>query len=738
MVEKMTNDENNFDFWKNWHWKMSSASGPTRVYKKEDEDFYFSDVDNTRTQLSGAQLDEVKKKYDIPISTKLSYAIIEQILSMLTGTKPYMKLLAVTDAPEEVAFTEIYESLINGIWFESKTNEQLTFALRDCLMSGEGYIHVRKSNFWNESTFNVIHEYVPWNNVYIDPNSKKSDYSDAEMMCIAKIISKDKAEAEYDVTIPQEDLITKDNGWGMGIEFGQLELPYYTWSSQYTKGSDSYVWIREFYRKKNTWVYISDDGKTASSRPKPTEIPNAAKAQLGQQIAAMQQELAQVEKDGHGMAQSNDAMNNIAVQQDDPTTAVQAAGESQQGMQEANDQANQMTDAIKKMIVQFTQMPDTVPGYMFTDLGGNESLVEGYQKLKKKHIIRCLCVGNKIYERDILFSDEYPIISFNISHNKSPNKVYSMTHYFKDIVKALNKFWSISIYDAQLHGQRKVIMEESTVVDMEKWQNDWAMPGAVLTYKMNPILSDGGKPMIMEPAPMNQAYTQMLVLLQQLAEYITGIFSVMQGNAQGNVPDTMGGIQSMQAAGGQRIKLYSRYFETSLERMAYVTVCYAQQYTPRDMVMKYFDENGDGAEVKVMDSPSDIKFKVRCQLTANLPTTQLLAAQLMSSVSGQTKNPAVADLLTKQMIKNLNMPDGDKLIKDIDTVTMMQNQINQLNQQLQDANSKLNMMQNNQASAEIGMKQRMAEQQMQMDMKQQLADHKAQLESQQQTIPTDF
>jgi len=738
MAEKFTSDENDFDFWKNWHWKMSSSSTAARVYKKEDEDFYFADVDGTRTQLTKDQLSEVKKKYDIPISSKLSYAIIEQILSMLTGTKPYPKLLATTGSDEEILFTEIYEKIFNGIWYESEGNLQLTLAIRDCLMAGEGYIHVRKSNFWNESSFNVIHEYVPWNQVYIDPNSKKSDYSDAEMICIAKIISKDKAETEYDTVIPKEDCITKDNGWGMGIEFGQLELPYYTWSSQYTKGSDTFVWIREFYRKKNTWVYITDDGKTGSKRPVATEIPNQEKIALKQQIDQMTAELAQLEQQGGQLAETADQMGKLAIQQEDAESAVQGAGESQQGMQEANAQAQQLSDVLKQALVQFMHMPDTVPGYLFTDLGGNESMVETYQKLKKKHIVRCLTVGNKIYEREILKADEYPVVAFNISHNKSPNRVYSMTHWIKDIIKALNKFWSIAIYDAQLHGQRKVIMEQSTVVDLEKWQNDWAMPGAVLTYKLNPTLSDGGKPMIMEPAPLNQAYTQLLVLLQQLAEYITGIFSVMQGNNQGSIPDTMGGIQSMQAAGGQRIKLYSRFFEVPLQQLAYVTVCYAQQYTPRDTVLKYFDENGDGAEVKVLEGGSDIKFKVRTQLTANLPTTQLLAAQLMSSVSGQTKNPAVADLLTKQMIKNLNMPDGDKLIKDIDTVTMMQNEISQLQGQLQDATSKLNMMQNNQASAEIGMKQRLAEQQMQMEMKQQLADHEASLAESQESIPTDF
>lgn len=733
--DKLANNDSSFDFWKNWHWKMSSSSQQVRQYKKEDEQFYFADVDGTRTQLSAAQLEEVKKKYDIPISTKMSYAIIEQMLAILTGTKPYPKLLAASDNPDEVAFVEVFEKVFNAIWYESEGNEELTLAIRDCLISGEGYLHVRKSNFWNESSFNVIMEHVPWANVYIDPNSKKNDYSDAEMICIAKIISKDKAEQEFDITISQDDIITKENGWGMGVEFGELDIPYYTWTSQFTKGSDSFVWNREFYQKKNTWVYISDSGQTGSKRPVPAEAPNEEKIALGQQIQQATMQLQQLGTQGSQIASQTDQMEGIATEQADPQSAVQASADGQQATQEIAMQVDQLSQQIKQMTIAFTQMPDTVMGYTFENLAGDTSFVRTYEKLKKKHIIRCMTIGNKIYEREILMTDEYPIIAFNISHNKSPNKVYSITHYIKDIVKALNKFWSITIYDAQLHGQRKVILEESTVADIETWQNDWAMPGAILRWRSNPTLNDAGKPIILEPSPLNQAYTQMFVLLQQLAEYITGIFAVLQGNQTPNMPDTMGGIQSMQAAGGQRIKLYSRFFEVALQKLAYVTVCYAQQYTPRDTVLRYFDDNGDGQEVNVMSGGTDLKFKVRCQLTTNLPTTRLMAAQLLSSVSGQTKNPAVADLLTKEMIKNLDMADSSKLLKDLDTVQMLQSQLDQMQQQLESANSKLAMMQNNQASAELGMKQRIAEQQMKMDMDQQLRDHENALEEQSEQIP---
>jgi len=725
MYKEPNNTE--FDRLKSWHWKMSASSQGSRKYKAEDEAYYFADVDNTRTQFSSDQLDQIKIKYDIPISSKLSYAIIEQILSLLTGTRPYTKLVSASSNPNVQDFVRVFEAALTATWYESQGNEELALAVRDALVVGEGYLHVRKSNFYSESTLGVVFEYEPWAYVYIDPNAKKNDYSDAEMMCVAKIISKAKAENEFDVKIPDDDLITKDNGWGMGLEFGQTEIPYYTWTNQNNKG-DAYVWTREFYEKKNVWVYVAENGSVGTKRPVPTQIPNEEKMQLGVQIEQMKEEFAQAGQAGQQLAEQSAGMDQLAVQQEDPSAAVAASGEGQAGMQEANAHLDEIQAQLQEAMVKYSQMPDMLDVYLFEPLSGEEFTTPTYSKLKKKHIVRTFCVGNKIYERETLMTDEYPIIAFNISHNKSPNKVYGITHYIKDIVKALNKFWAIIIYDAQVHGQRKVVAEETTIVEKKKWQNEWAIPGAILTYKANPLLPDGGKPTILEASPLNQAYTQLLVLLQQLAEYITGTYAVLQGNMQPNMPDSMGGIQSMQAAGGQRIKHYSRFFETSLEQLAYVTVSYLQQYAPRDQVLKYFDENGDGKEVEIMNGGEDLRFKVRVQLTTNLPTTKLMASQLLASVSGQTKNPAVADLLTKRMIQNMDMPDSDSLLKDLDTVQMLQGQNSQLQQQLQDMQNKLNMMQNNQYSSELATKQRLAEQEMKMQMKQNVMDHQQQLE----------
>ena len=66
------------------------------------EEFYFNDVQDTKTQLTTKQLTQVKTTYNIPISTKLTYPIVEQILSFLTSMKPFPKLVASHETFQDV------------------------------------------------------------------------------------------------------------------------------------------------------------------------------------------------------------------------------------------------------------------------------------------------------------------------------------------------------------------------------------------------------------------------------------------------------------------------------------------------------------------------------------------------------------------------------------------------------------------------------------------------------------
>jgi hypothetical protein len=175
-------------------------------------------------------------------------------------------------------------------------------------------------------------------------------------------------------------------------------------------------------------------------------------------------------------------------------------------------------------------------------------------------------------------------------------------------------------------------------------------------------------------------------MLKQLVEYVTGIHGIMQGNNNG-ATSTFGGIQSLQNFGTQRIKLYSRNIENALSDLAYTTVTYLQHYAPVDKVLTYFDDNGDSSEIRILNDFKDVQFKVRVDITNSLPTQRQAAVQLLGNITQTTQDPQVGKLLTELMLQYMDMPEGNEILKKINTVENLQAQLQQLQTQLEQSDS---------------------------------------------------
>ena len=673
---------------------MVAQSSTSRKLMKEDLEIYYSDVDGTRTQFTQEQLDFIAQRYDIPISTKISWAIIEQMVSFLTGAKPAPRLLASADTTTD--FTNMYQQAIVAAWYESHMNRELVMAIRDCLAGGLGWFQVRPNDFYSETTFGVVAEYIQWEKVYIDPHARKPDFSDAEYMCVVDVLPRGKAERRYDITISDEDItnFAPDIMWGVDTTHIPLVAGWPFESGLTGNKNDRYVWTREFFSKQQVNVYISETGQVSSKKPKPITIPNPDKAELGNQIMAIKQQMQQqsgaAQQANQQLVQSQDAIL-------DPNTPLNAGMQAAEGSQRAWDQMSAQMDQemqqLQQLEIAYAQMPDTIIAYEFELLSGEDTVVRNFFRKNQKMVKRWLLVNNRIIEQSIIPCDEYPLIPFTLSMANRPDKVYGIMHYIKDIVKALNKFWSLLIYDMQTSAHRKVIYPEGSIVDPSKAEKDWAKPNAFIEFRPNSDLPDGGRPSITEPSSLNPAIERILGMLQNLLEYITGISSLMQGQVTSATPDTFGGIQTMQSFGTQRIKLYSRWLEDAMERLTYVYVSYLQVYAPKDKVLTYLDDNGDQQEIILLETSEDLRFKVRVNMTSALPTARAMAAQLLGVLGGQTKDPHVQQLLTQYMIEYLDLPESQKIREEVDAVKNMTQQLEQIQKQVQELDSQNKQLQ---------------------------------------------
>lgn len=657
-----------------------------------DEEMYYGDVEGTGTQLTKKQVRLIDQKYGIPISSKLNYAIGEQIVSFLTGGKPYPRLIGSGDAGSDWASQ--YEKLLNAFWYESQVNEKLREAVTSDVAVGLGFLHLRKDHFYQESTFNVVCDCEPWTDVYIDPTSRKRDLSDAEIVIICRAHLRAKAEKMYDIKIQDDDEEMAANWMHITNETYITEPNLHVDATVGKNGNGktgkySRIWERIFYEKVLVNTYVSDEGDVGTKPPKPIEIPNEERAALGKEIE-------QLRAQGQGKVETLDGLNAQAADAEDamaegaePTQAFQQAGEAESAMEEEAAQAQQMASQLQQMEKQFAQMPKMVPAYELETLTGEIVQTLNYTKLRQKKIRRTLMIGNRIMDREIMPIDEFPIIPFTFNFFRSFNRCFGLTHYIKDFVKAINKMWSQMIYDMQINAGRRMLAPEGAIMEPDNIETKWAMPGSWHFYEPNPALPDGGRPTPVDGTPLSPAIKEAISLLVELIEYASGISSLQQGQVTSATPDSAGGIQTVQQFGTQRVKLYARDIESALERFAYVAVSLLQSYAPKDKAIEYFNQSGKMESIIMKSGGEDIRFKTRVDVTSNLPTHRAMAASILAAVSGQTQNPAVADLLTKEMLRYTDIEKGEEIAEQIDTVKQLQTQIEQTQRALEDKEKEL-------------------------------------------------
>lgn len=646
------------------------------VHKKRCEEFYYNDVENTLSQYTQKQFGEIKRTFNIPVSTKICYPIVEQVLAFLTGMKPFPRLIAAQDVTKE--FVESIANIYHAIWYESRTDREVSYAIRDMLNTGSGFILTREADFYSESTFNVVHKYLPWKKVLIDPDTTEPDLKDCGYVIIQDVLRTKKAERRYGIRIDEDDAFSNNP-----YLFNQYEEDFNVYGlSSNLETKDKYVFIREYYILKEVNVFISENGDISTKRPKLNQVPNPKLAEIDQQIAEIKAQVEQMIT----MAQSNQ----VAMQSENMQNKATA---DSQDMGLSSD-IEESTAILQGLLKQRSQEPEEISAYIMQTEDEREIIAYDIRKETKKRVKYVIMVGSKIIEEKYMAIDRLPVIHFCIMMRGKINRTYGLVHFMRDLIQAMNKFESLLLLDMMMNANRKIIMPEGAVDNIRHFEERWAVPGAVVTYIPNPALERNGKPEIQEPSPLNQSIQFVLQHFLQLIEYITGINSIVQGNPA-EAPATFGATQSLQVFGTQRVKLYARGLESSFEELALITVQFIQNYTPVDKELKYFDNQDNPDSLMLIKEMEDVQFKVRVTISQSLPTVRMMASQLLAIVAGQTKNQFVADFLTENMLKLMDLPEGDKLAEQLNMVKQMSEQIGSLQEQLKGSEQKIKMLENN-------------------------------------------
>lgn len=142
-------------------------------------------------QLSADVLEQMRARSQPPIK----FNLVKTIVNLLTGQeiqgRTDVQFLGVGEEDEltSTLLTEIYRQQNHADDFQY----DLTQSFQDGVICGRGVIF----EDWCTDEDDIIREHVPWKEVYVDPASKKADFSDARYIFRVKWVDLDVAQAFF-------------------------------------------------------------------------------------------------------------------------------------------------------------------------------------------------------------------------------------------------------------------------------------------------------------------------------------------------------------------------------------------------------------------------------------------------------------------------------------------------------------------------------------------------------------
>lgn len=187
-------------------------------------------------------------------------------------------------------------------------------------------------------------------------------------------------------------------------------------------------------------------------------------------------------------------------------------------------------------------------------------------RIKQTCVVGDTLLYEKVFPENI---KDFPIIPFHFKWTGTP---YPMSAVSPLIGKQteINKSHQIMVHNASLGSSLRWIYDEGSI-DTEIWEKYSSAPGALL-----PKRPGQEAPTPIQPMPLSNAFFTMVQEGKQDMEYLSGVYSSMQGNAQAQ-HDTFKGMLAVDEYGTRRVKQWmSQSIEPALRQLGRIMMQFIQ------------------------------------------------------------------------------------------------------------------------------------------------------------------
>ena len=507
--------------------------------------------------------------------------VIEMMKFFTTSQTPRWKAVGAEGSDADVA--AIHSDIADYCWNNSNGDSIYSQVIQDSLVKGIGYMQIDIDPDQDKGLGEVVFKRVEPFDVYIDPTSRDFMFRDASFIIIKKDLPRQTILSMFP---SQSRKIKGAHGNPSLHDYSQrdytesdLILPADTTNAYNPETSDEddlidyyEVYTKEKIKFRNLFINMPP---TAEEMQEIKEQSSWALKDFKSEISVRLEEKAlQLQK---AVEQGEIIQDRAALEME--RARKQATMELEQREQAILSNLKDIKTKIESRVVSDAEYQILIKSQEFASSVVDE--VEFYESRIRMKVV----AGDKLlYNEYIPAVKEYPLVPFVYQYTGTPLPQGAVSPLVGK-QQELNKAHQIMIHNANLASNLRFVYEEGSVPE-EEWEQYSSAPGALLKYRQ------GFQPPVpIQPLPLNNAFFGITDTARQDMEYISGIYSSMQGDV-GQSPETYRGLLAMDEYGTRRIKSWmNNIIEPALEHIGVLFKDMAQDLYQVNKVFRIVQPN---------------------------------------------------------------------------------------------------------------------------------------------------
>ncbi len=499
--------------------------------------------------------------------------VVEMLNFYATANSPRWQAVGTEGSDSDVAAA--ISDLSDYIWNNSNGSTLYNNAINDAVTKGIGYLLVTVDKDADNGMGEVVIQQPEPFDIYVDPKSRDMLFKDAAFIMIRKVLPKNhlvklfpgKKRAILSSSSNEQQQKSYSERF-MGDDDQKL-FSYNDNTEQSGIGitstgeMDNLAEYFELYEKVKV-SFINVFFRIPPDEEKLKAIKEQCDVMLQEQQAEMEVQLLEQDRQMQEAVQSGDMLPEryeLEMRKAQEMMEQQLQTYYQECMSQLQNEASK----IENQVVSEKEFKFLTKQEEFA-----QNIVDSVQFYSTRVKQTC-CVGDKLLYEKILPDSvtEYPVIPFHYKWTGTPFPMSAVSPLIGK-QQEINKAHQIMVHNASLGSSLRWMYEEGSI-DAETWERYSSSPGALL-----PIRPGVSPPTPVQPAPLSNAFFQIVQQGKGDMEYLAGIYSSMMGD-QGGAAETYRGMLALDEYGTRRIKQWmSTSIEPGLKQLGHVVIQFAQ------------------------------------------------------------------------------------------------------------------------------------------------------------------